>query len=208
MIGMVLLHGAGEKAFCAGGDVLSLVAPGPIPMDKEAPQMQFFRSIFLLALRPLILFSSPLPTAFPLPAPTLLPSLSFCLLTNDAVSSLARAAERSTRSTIASQPHPRPQSPSSRATYSPALIPSPLPLSLSSPSLHASSLILSTLLTATAVQERLFAYLIGLCMSMRDRVLTQRTLTQTMGGGVGISAHGSVRPLSCYACPMRCPVLA
>jgi len=48
MIGMVLLHGAGEKAFCAGGDVLSLVAPGPIPMDKEAPQMQFFREEYTL----------------------------------------------------------------------------------------------------------------------------------------------------------------
>ena len=43
MIGMVLLHGAGEKAFCAGGDVRTLVAPGPIPLDKVAPQMEFFR---------------------------------------------------------------------------------------------------------------------------------------------------------------------
>jgi len=48
MMGMVLLHGGGEKAFCAGGDVLSLYNPGQIPMDKEAPQMEFFREEYTL----------------------------------------------------------------------------------------------------------------------------------------------------------------
>eukprot|EP00286_Rhodomonas_abbreviata_P019668 CAMPEP_0181307676 /NCGR_PEP_ID=MMETSP1101-20121128/11021_1 /TAXON_ID=46948 /ORGANISM="Rhodomonas abbreviata, Strain Caron Lab Isolate" /LENGTH=466 /DNA_ID=CAMNT_0023413937 /DNA_START=35 /DNA_END=1432 /DNA_ORIENTATION=- len=48
MTGLIILHGAGEKAFCAGGDVRWLYEGGMTPLNKPAPQMEFFRAEYTL----------------------------------------------------------------------------------------------------------------------------------------------------------------
>lgn len=46
--GLFVLYGAGEKAFCAGGDVAVLGKTGPVPLGQHAPQMDFFRAEYTL----------------------------------------------------------------------------------------------------------------------------------------------------------------
>jgi len=45
---LYLLYGAGEKAFCAGGDVAKVAKLGPAPLGKPAPQMEFFAAEYAL----------------------------------------------------------------------------------------------------------------------------------------------------------------
>ena len=45
LVGLVLLYGGGDKAFCAGGDVRKLVEGGMRSRSDKAPQMDFFREV-------------------------------------------------------------------------------------------------------------------------------------------------------------------
>jgi hypothetical protein len=45
LVGLVLLYGGGDKAFCAGGDVRKLADGGMKPKSEKAPQMEFFREV-------------------------------------------------------------------------------------------------------------------------------------------------------------------
>jgi len=45
LVGLVLLYGGGEKAFCAGGDVRKLAEGGIMKRSEKAPQMDFFREV-------------------------------------------------------------------------------------------------------------------------------------------------------------------
>lgn len=48
LVGLVLLYGGGDKAFCAGGDVRKLAEGGVRSRTVEAPQMAFFREEYTL----------------------------------------------------------------------------------------------------------------------------------------------------------------
>jgi len=48
LVGLVLLYGGGDKAFCAGGDVRKLAEGGVRARSEEAPQMTFFREEYSL----------------------------------------------------------------------------------------------------------------------------------------------------------------
>ena len=47
LVGLVLLYGGGDKAFCAGGDVRKLAEGGVRARGDKAPQMDFFREVWL-----------------------------------------------------------------------------------------------------------------------------------------------------------------
>lgn len=48
LVGLVLLYGGGDKAFCAGGDVRKLAEGGMRARTEKAPQMDFFREEYTL----------------------------------------------------------------------------------------------------------------------------------------------------------------
>ena len=48
LVGLVLLYGGGDKAFCAGGDVRYLAEGGVQAKGARAPQMEFFREEYTL----------------------------------------------------------------------------------------------------------------------------------------------------------------
>ena len=45
LVGLVMLYGGGDKAFCAGGDVRKLAEGGLRKRGDKAPQMDFFREV-------------------------------------------------------------------------------------------------------------------------------------------------------------------
>ena len=45
LVGLVMLYGGGDKAFCAGGDVRKLAEGGVRKRGDKAPQMDFFREV-------------------------------------------------------------------------------------------------------------------------------------------------------------------
>lgn len=48
LVGLMLLYGGGDKAFCAGGDVRKLAEGGMRKRTETAPQMDFFRAEYSL----------------------------------------------------------------------------------------------------------------------------------------------------------------